>query len=70
MKTDRHSWLVSISMLCCLDCEMIQVGLIISWIRTYCLTERVLTLTVYFVNYFRGDGLGHFNDSSHLKSQI
>lgn len=55
-------------MLCCLDCETVQVALIIRRTRTYCLTECVLTLTVYFVNYFRGDGLGHFNDSSQLES--
>jgi len=55
-------------MLCCLDCETVQVALIIRRTRTYCLTECDLTLTVYFVNYFRGDGLGHFNDSSQLES--
>lgn len=69
LKTDRRSWLGSISVLCCLDCETVQVGLIISRTWTHRLTGRVLTLTVCCVNYFRGDGLGHFIDSSQLLSQ-
>lgn len=49
---------------------MAQVGLIMRQTRTYCLTGCVLTLSVCFVKYFRGDRLGNFNDSFQLESQI